>query len=173
MTMQMEQPEIAAAWRDLTGAQRRFLEARVLADTDHAALVASGGAVSTLHDWKSLSPGFKRVYEELITSTKRAVGALVESRLPSTVEAAVDVLDRLFDPKREPTRDEVAVGELALKLVKEYRQTMRGGSTPPPGPRRKVRNGSGPTLDVTAVTHKAMAAQGAVEEVEEEGDDAG
>ena len=67
----------------------------------------------------------------------------------------------------------MAVGELALKLVKEYRQTMRGASTPPPGPRRKVRNGSGPTLDVTAVTHKAMAAQGTGEEVEEEVEDAG
>lgn len=123
-----EATAIHTFWYELTFDQKRFIEARGLCDSDNEASRLTRISLATVKWWKrhtGRSP-FKQVYNYLIVDMDNASTALLRSRMVMLTGMAMSTLEKGFQTI-EPTSEQVAMGKLALELLKEVRRPTKNG----------------------------------------------
>ena len=163
-------------WYELSSSQKRFIQARVVTDTDTAACSYLHMEPRNIANWKTKDKNFMRVYHELVDNPQDANQSLLQNGIVFVTGSALENI-RSYLQEDSPSKERTDQARLAKDILVEMtkRQPKEVGRPLAEPEKAKAVKGL-PTLvfDVEELTRETMnrlPEEGSIIPLEEEDDE--
>jgi hypothetical protein len=141
-------------WMELSAEQKRWIQARVLVDTDDAASATTGISARTATNWKYKFKLFRQVYDYYCVNVGEANFIIWQNRIVSLGTISGEVIESYLKDEA-PNKDKHDQAALGLKVIQTL-MTPRGGGKagrPPSDPEGQLKPKA---IDVEDLTRRAQ-----------------